>query len=251
MKDIKISVFASVIRPNLWEEFFKSLESTTEEYEVIFSGPCECPKKIKYPKNFTFIKTRNIKPAQCYEIARRACKGETISWTADDCEYSEDCLGKAYRFWKEIGKEKLALSIQTIEDGYKYDMNDHSFVGFDRTTPLMAPVVLMSRKLMETIGGFDFRFVCGQYENDAIMKLYRAGGNVLIFNEGFVTIDHEKKHKESHDFRKGDTMDRKVLEEIWGEKGEKLFSKLVTNITYYNHNITKESQSNNNKSVWE
>ena len=72
------------------------------------------------------------------------------------------------------------MGIQTIEDKYRYNMHEHSFVGFDQNTPLMAPVALMSRKFLDELGGLDRRFVCGQYENDIIMRLYEANGSVII-----------------------------------------------------------------------
>src|SRR3990167_674369 len=253
MSDIKISIFASTIRPRLWHELFKSLESTTEEYEVVFAGPTFIPGSIglKYPKNFNFIETSNIKPAQCYEIARRNCVGETISWSADDCEYSEDCFGKAYRYWKSLNNEKVALSIQTVEDGYRYNMNDHSYIGFDRNTPLMAPVALLSRKFCEDSGGFDRRFCAGQYENSKIMDLYEAGGSVLIFDEGQCIIEHQKKHLGEHKFRAGYTKDRQVLESIWGKRGELLHTgKSLKHEPFIDKDILTKSHSNN-LPMWE
>lgn len=254
--EIKISLFASAIRTRLWKEFFKSLESTTEPYEVVFAGPVEYKIALReYPLNgnfkFTFIETGNIKPAQCYEVARRSCIGETISWVADDCEFSEDCYGKAYRYWKALGNEKVALTIETIEDGYKYNMNDHSFVGFDRSTPLMAPLCLMSRKVLDDIGGLDRRFVAGQYENSCVMELYEAGGSVIIFDEGRCIIEHQKKHLGEHKFRAGYTKDRQVLESIWGKRGELLNTgKALKHEHFLSKDILTISQSNNNISIW-
>lgn len=249
-----VSIFCSAIRSRIWEQCLHSLLSTSVEFEVIFGGPCTFeetnPFIEKYPF-FKYIKTENIKPAQVYETCRRKCLGEVISWIADDVEFSEDCYGKAYRYWKALGNEKVALSIQTIEDGYKYNMNDHSFVGFDRSTPLMAPVVLMNRKVMDEVGGFDNRFVAGQYENDAIMQLYEIGGSVLIFKDVECYIDHEKKHKGEHNFRAGFTKDRQVLESIWGKRGELLHTgKSLKHEPYMDKDILVKSQSNNNPSIW-
>lgn len=254
MESIKVSLIASAIRTRLWDSFMGSLKTTTTPYEVIFSGHCTKEEVDPYIKKYPMLKyihTLRIKPAQCYHISLMNAYGETISWSADDCEFSEDCYGKAYRYWKSLGNEKVALSIQTIEDGYKYNMNDHSFVGFDRSTPLMAPVVLMNRKVMDDIGGFDRRFVAGQYENDAIMKLYEAGGSVLIFKDGECLIDHEKKHKGEHKFRAGFTKDRQVLESIWGKRGELLHTgKSLKHEPYLDKDILIKSQSNNNSSIW-
>lgn len=252
MNNIKISIFASAIRPWLWNDFFKSLESTTEEYEVVFAGPKNLEQAHKdheftEPKNFTYIQTANTKPAQCYEVALRACQGETISWSADDCESPNDVYGKAYRYWKSLKQDKAALSIQTVEDEIKYNMHDHSYIGFNRNTPLMAPVVLMSRQFMNDLGGFDRRFVCGQYENNCVMQIYEAGGCVLIFKDGEVYIDHEKKHKNEHSFRAGYSKDRQVLESIWGKTGS---GRLLPHEPYEDKDLLTRSQSNNNPSIW-
>lgn len=252
--DIKISLFASAIRPRLWDDCLRSLLSTSVPFEVVFGGPCKkeevSPFLEKY-KFFKYIHTAHIKPSQVYECCRRACVGETISWIADDCEFSEDCYGKAYRYWKSLGNEKVALSIQTVEDGFKYNMNDHSFIGFDRTTPLMAPVCLMSRKVCEETGGFDGRFVAGQYENSKIMDILEVGGSVLIFDEGYCSIDHQKKHLGEHKFRAGYTKDRQVLESIWGKRGELLRTgKSLKHEPYSANGLLTNSQSNNNSSVW-
>ena len=82
-------------------------------------------------------------------------------WIADDCEFPNDVIGKAYKYWKEQQNEKLILSIQTKESGYGlpegqlFDMNLHRFFGGRRTTPLMAPLGLMSRKYLDELGGID------------------------------------------------------------------------------------------------
>ena len=257
MNDIPaVSIFASAIRPRLWKDFFESLKSTSVPYEVVFAGPIDIanttvPYLAIKGSNFKYIKTENIKCAQCYEIARRHCKGETISWIADDCEFSEDLYGKAYTFWKSLKNDTVALSIQVIEDGYKYNLKDHAFVGFDRSTPMMAPVCLMSRKVMDDLGGFDRRMVAGQYENSAIMDLYEADGCVIPFTEGQCIIDHQKKHGKEHSFRAGYTKDREVLEYIWGKRGELLYTgKAHKKEPYSEKDILVRSQSNNNPSIW-
>ena len=34
----QVSLIASAVRPKLWEAFFKSLDGTSVEYEVVFAG---------------------------------------------------------------------------------------------------------------------------------------------------------------------------------------------------------------------
>lgn len=255
MCEIKVSLFASAIRHKNFAALMKSLESTSVPYEVVFAGPLDVEnidygQWAKYP-NFKYIKTENIKPSQCYEAARRKCSGETISWIADDCEFSEDCYGKAYRFWKKYNHEKVVLSLPTMEDGKVFNMHDHSFRGFDRNSHLMAPVNLMSRKLLDDVGGIDRRFICGQYENSVIMCVYAVGGIVLIYDDVLVTIDHMHKHGYEHDFRSGFGKDREVLETIWGSYGEKLKDgSFLPHEPFEDKDLLIKSQSNNMPTIW-
>jgi len=231
MSKIQISLFTASIRPNLYKQFFDSLKSTQLKYEVIFTGPVdvEAHKEIiEKCENLKFIVTGNVKPAQCYEIARRNCTGELIHWTADDAEYSEGCLDKAYEFWKGFKDKKTILSIQTKENGTLCDMDLHSFQGADTSTPLMAPLGLMSRKFLDKLGGCDARYICGQYENDIVMRAYAAGAQVYLFKDGVIELNHYEKHGVNHEgrtFALGYTRDRQILEKSWGFKGELLKTK--------------------------
>lgn len=231
--DIKVSLFASAVRPKLWSDLFNSLKNTSVEYEVVFAGNIT-PDILSINSKLTWIKTNNIKPAQCYEIARINCNGEVVIWIADDCEFPNNVIGKAYDYWKSKNNEKLILSLQTKESGYGtpegklFDMNMHRFYGNDINTPLMAPIGMMSREYLNELGGFDKRFICGQYENFAVQLAYMNGATVEIFgNENcYVDIDHLRKSiaiGESTDeesfqerpFAKGYQLDRQVLENSW------------------------------------
>lgn len=241
--NIKVSLFASAVRPVLWPALFKSLEGTIVNYEVVFVGNAEV-KEFTIGRmnidtkmidvNGEYITTENIKPAQCYEIARRHCTGEVVVWVADDAEFPNNVIGKAYDYWKSQNNEKLILSIQTRETGYKmaagelFDMKQHCFFGYCPETPLMAPLAMMSRKFLDQLGGIDQRYVCGQYENDIVMRAYADGAKVEIFGDKtcFIDIDHlgksiaigESKVEEdflNRPFATGFQKDRQVLEDSW------------------------------------
>jgi len=239
----KVSLIASAVREPLYESCLKSLEGTSVDYEVVFAGNKPPLKPIEHLR---YIETANIKPAQCYEVSRREAKGETIIWMADDCEFPNDIVGKAYKYWKEQDNYKLILSLQTSEGGYNtpnsvlFDMTNHTFFGYRKDTPLMAPLALISRKFLEELGGFDRRYLCGQYENDVIMNAYCAGGTVEVFgNAGlFINIDHLKKSiavGESNNqdeflkrpFASGYPHDRKILEASWVWNGKAMTSSAV------------------------
>ena len=230
---IAVSLFASAVRPKIWKMLLDSLEGTSVEYEVVFAGNAD-PADIPPSDRLRYIHTENIKPAQCYEIARRYCTGETVIWIADDCEFPNDVIGKAYKYWKSRNNKKLVLSVQTKESGYStlestlYDMNTHRFFSSDNNSPLMAPIGLMSREYLEDLGGIDRRYICGQYENDIVMRVYEDGGMVELFGDKdcFVDIDHLRKSillgESTNDkdfldrpFAKGYHIDRNVLELSW------------------------------------
>ena len=232
----QVSLIASAVRPKLWESFFKSLEGTSVEYEVVFVGNSTPDDYREHETRYglKYVRTANIKPAQCYEIARRNSIGETIVWVADDAEFPNDVIGKAYNYWKSKNNEKLILSIQTRETGYNlpqgqlFDMKQHCFFGYCPDTPLMAPLALMSRAYLDKLGGIDRRYVCGQYENDIVMRSYQDGGTVEIFGDKdcFINIDHlgksyltgESKVEAdflNRPFAKGYPQDRAVLEKSW------------------------------------
>ena len=239
---MSVSIFASSVRAKLWPSIFKSLEGTSVDYEVVFSGYCGDNDKILFGPQFIYETsqqahyqtTGNIKPSQVYEIARRKCTKETIIWSADDAEYNNDVIGKAYKYWKEQNNEKLILSIQTKESGYGnpqgslFNMDVHRFFGGDRSSPLMAPLGLMSRRFLDELGGIDRRYICGQYENDIVMRAYAQGGSVKIFGnkDCYIDIDHLGKSimiGESTDensfrerpFATGYEHDRSILQGSW------------------------------------
>lgn len=272
MENINVSIFASAVRPLMWESCLSSFLSTSCNFEVIFGGFCTMeevkPFLVKYPF-FRYIHTENIKPAQVYEIARRACRGNTVIWFCDDGEVQNNVIGKAYNYWKSQNNEKLILSLQTKESGYGlpqgqlFNMKLHTFFGYNPFTSLMAPIGMMSRKFLADLGGFDRRFVCGQYENFCVKLACQYGAKVEIFgnNEIYVDIDHlgkslligESKKEEdflNRPFAKGYTIDRQVLEKSWvlpnGQESPVLLDEFEP---YENKDLLTKSQSN--KGIWD
>ena len=255
MQDIKVSIIASAVRVPFYKTFLDSLNGTTVTHEVIFAGPNTQEEVasllFQYPQ-FRYLTTQNIKPSQCYEVARAAAVGETIHWSADDCEYSPDLIGKAYRLWKEVNDEKVILSIQTRENSQFCDMKKHTFFWWDTTSPLMAPLGLMSRSYLERLGGFDRRFVCGQYENLCVIMAMSDGGRVEIFGDknNFINIDHMRRHGLVRPFATGYNTDRQVLEDLCVE-GKKVFLNLRKPFEPYIHDETFLLKSQSNKGKWE
>lgn len=218
--DIKVSLFASSTRCHLWPEFFNSIKSNTIPFEVVFAGDATEEEVANYypklPPNgrFQYLRTGRIKPAQCYEVARRACSGELINWTADDCEYSPGALDKIYDFFQSINDPKALISVRTNENDTNNDPAHQWFKGSG--TPIMAPLGVMRRNFLEELGGLDRRYVCGQYENDIAMRVMTASEKpVVLYYDVCIRIDHLRKHGPSTKFWSGYKKDREVLEGSW------------------------------------
>ena len=211
---MKVSIIASAIRTNLWEEFTTSLLSNKIEYEIIFAGP-KAPDQ-EYP-NLRHIQTGNIKPAQCIYIASQHAKGELIHWSADDCKYPDGLLDDVYSIWKGIGDDNTSIACETIENGHVCPVE--SFILYDhiKTSPIMAPLGFMSLKRLVELGGIsDRRYTGGQYENDLMMRHYAAGGRLFTYSHKLIELDHKNKHTNHHsDFSNGYKHGRKILEASW------------------------------------
>lgn len=267
---VKVSLFASSVRPKLYPQLFSSLEGTSVEYEVVFAGNVNPPQnnlndvglnvwRSSPPNNFKYILTENIKPAQCYEIARRHCTGEVVCWTADDAIYPKDCIGKAYNFWKKQNNEKCILSLLTreryTEHYFMTELDDHTLKG--RNTPLMAPFAMMSRAYLDKLGGVDRRYICGQYENDIVMRIYEDGGELIKFKEAPILVDHFVGHGGvttvegyNRPFGKGYPHDRKILEGSWIKDGCVMKKRQDAFEPFSDEDILVKSQSYNIKEMW-
>jgi hypothetical protein len=251
-----VSIIASSVRTQLYNSFFSSLENTTVSYEVVFAGNNPPTEEIK---NLRYIKTENIKPAQCYEIARRNATGEVVLWVADDCQFPYDVVGRAFNFWKQNANRKLILSILTRERyDEKYfltDLDGHRLRG--RNTPLMAPIGMMSRQYLDELGGFDRRYICGQYENDVVMRIIEDGGEILKFEECPVVIDHFIGHGgvgtrvgNARPFAMGYPNDRAVLEKSWFD-GCMVSQKRLDAVEQYEEDGLYYKTQSNNLELWQ
>lgn len=218
MLKVKVSLFASAIRPHLWEKFLDSLKGGKYKYEVIFSGFIDQslykPFLEKY-QEFQYIQTENIKPTQNYFIASKKCEGELIGWTADDAIYSEGYIDKIYEYWKSFNNQKLIISCKTNENENNETMFNHRFFGRNQNTPIMAPLGIMNREYFWKLGGYDKRYISGQAENDLCMRVYADGGEVKIYEDVCINIDHKNKHGSDNNFWSGYNEDREQLENSW------------------------------------
>lgn len=225
MSEIKVSIIASSVRHWIWCEFMESLKENNIVPQVSFAGNLDHYQTRyyvnKYP-NLQYVHTPT-KPAQCYQIAFLYADFDSlILWAADDCEFEPGLIDKVVKFYQDLNNPKAIVSIRTNENNKDYGANIHRLLEFNVNTPLMAPLALVSQRYIAEMGGFDRRFVSGQWENDFCMRAYANGGTVVAYDPGpTITIDHNKKHGNSTKFWSGYRGDRKILEDIWVKGGYK------------------------------
>lgn len=221
----KISLCAAATRPDFWKRFYNSLSQNIIPYEVVFVGPLL--PSFNLPDNLTFIKS-NVKPAQAYEIAFRHARGEIIGWTADDANYNSlqlNCPKSLDIIWERYCQSflkyrdnKTILAMCPLEDS-SAEYKNHFFFYGDIRTPRMAPFGFINREWFNTLGGYDRNFVCGQSENDVVMRALVDGGRIESVEEAWLHVHHAECHGPDYPFRSGYDGDRKFLENCWVKEG--------------------------------
>lgn len=221
----QISLCAAAARPDFWQRFYNSTLQNNVRIEVVFVGPL-MPSWI-LPDNFKFIKS-NVKPSQAYEIAFRHATGELIGWTADDANYnspevnSPNALDLIWQRYQEACNEfddlKTMLAMCPLEDS-SAEWENHFFFYGDRNTPRMAPFGFINREWFYSLGGYDRNFICGQSENDVVMRGLQNGGRIEVVERSWVHVHHAECHGPDYPFRSGYDRDRAFLENCWVDQG--------------------------------
>lgn len=225
MPKVDVSLFLSASRPQWWKRMYQSLVGNNCSYEIVCVGPK--PPNFGFIKNFIYYNC-NYKPNQCYAIASHLCRGELIGYSADDAVYNSYSLDKIWEAYQKYGK-KTILAQSTIENG-KDVTDEHYFFRHDTTTPRMAPMAFMNREWFWELGGIDRNFICGQYEQDLLMRAYQDGGSLINVRDSKVYLNHEETHGGiinkikyklgKNSFRSGYWSDRRFLEECWVKDGK-------------------------------
>jgi len=226
MSKYKISLVASAIRPHVWQSFFNSLKGNKYSIEVVFVG--DVRPNFPLPPFVKYIYA-TVKPAQCYEIGFRAATGELVGWTADDATYDHsqpNNLDIIYDFYKSFNNKNIVVGQRPIED-HRDVFRNHYFFGKHPETPYMLPFGFMDRELFHELGGYDKRFVCGQSENDMVMRVFAKGNGICskeyLCMNSYVWVDHTHIHDWQHTakvgFRHHYPQDREILENAWVKQG--------------------------------
>jgi hypothetical protein len=173
-----ISLCASAVETKKWDDFFGSLEGTKVPYEVVFVGDKRPDKEYK---NLKFIYSE-VKPAQCHQIAVMEASGDIIHITADDAVYPEGFLDDVNELF--TGK-RICVCCNTLEFGKECDWNTFA-VGMWA----MSPFAFFYKSDWVKLGGYDNRYLTGQFENDFCLRLHADFVSFVPYTKKRILVNH-------------------------------------------------------------
>jgi GT2 family glycosyltransferase len=211
----EISFVATAFRTANWMNIYNSLSKNDINFEIVFVGPNK--PNFLLPNNFHFIQSQ-VKPVQCVEIAMKSANGDLIVIIADDLDFvGERPIKKMLDEYKKINDYKTILSCRLMEDGKPFDLKFQRFDVNDESSPLVPIAGIMSRKLLNEVGGLDKRFIASMYDIDLSMRVLEAGGKIEICD---VFINEDKKNKsEGSNTASEFIADRITLDKLWKKNG--------------------------------
>jgi hypothetical protein len=259
----KISMIGPSIRPELWKQFCDSLANNIVDWEVVFVGPkgpvCDLPS------NFRWIKS-NVKPSQCTHIAFMEAKGEYVSLTADDAQYftpnKKGALDNMIEFIEKFpnnenyNKNRIAYGFRMFEDSFCVESSQtHYLVPKDKnplmTSTLLYPFFIINKLSYEELGGYDRRFICGQAENDFLLRVAEKYGSTAnsLCPTAMVWADHDAGHENKSKFREYHQQESNVLRSLWlNEKGYE--NHRLLGLASYDWNDTIYTRTQGNPGEW-
>jgi hypothetical protein len=239
----KLSIIATAHRPQNWLTFMDSLGKNDIDYEVIFVGPNKPVENM--PSNFFYIYSL-VKPAQCVEIAYRASSGNLILIASDDVEFvGEKPLDRLVLEYKKQSNYKVVISSKLMEDGKKFELDQHLFeyqnYKYYTSSHLLSGAGIISKKVIEEVGGFDKNFIAANFAIDLDLRIYSIGGKVfmsdVLINEKKSTKGFRSNTQSEYAFH-----DSKLLYSLWDEDENKRLFRNKDVEPYTHENIKIMSQ---------
>jgi hypothetical protein len=263
MNDIKFSLIAPSIRPQLWKTFCNSLSNTKINYEVIFIGPL--PPICELPSSFRWIKS-STKPSQCTHIGFMEAKGEFISLTADDAQYfspnSSGALDNMMKFIEKFPehptyvKNNIAYGFRMFEDTSCIESSLTHFLIEDKkdgiTNPLLYPFFVIRKSSYIELKGYDNRFVCGQAENDFLLRVVRDYGHTKnsLCPLAMVWANHDAGHNNISKFREYHSFETELLKKLWLDANGQYHIQNNERLIPYINDDSLLTTSQGNKGEW-
>jgi hypothetical protein len=234
-----ISLYGSSNRPQNWLDFYNRLQDNSIPFEVMFAGPNK-PDFI-LPDNFIHIKTADIKPAQCVEVAARNTTGELIIQIADDIEFiTSKALDILYEVYSTYNNDNLIVSCRFMQDKVDLSPTCHYYCSGDISSPILSVAGLMSNKLYKTIGGMDQNFIAVCGDIDVILRVHEYGGSVILSN--VYVNENWPLDKENSLYTLYARIDRTLLNSLWQVNSDEKPHRLKPFEPFTDYKILEESQ---------
>lgn len=215
---MELSVIVPSIRPGNLTRLYNSLWLAFKgSFEMIVIGPYPLPPGLENTKNIKFIQDFGS-PVRCMQIGLKECKGDYISWAADDGFYIANSLDIAFDSVKDkdykhiiVGKYYEggeALTVTKMKDDHVMNSDKYYHVNFHSGSKsqyidnncLMIMVGIISRKFIIEAGGWDASLfeACPMAFIDLSVRLYKLGG-ILEFQEAIMfRCGHMPGHQGDH-----------------------------------------------------
>lgn len=179
---MKLSMIVPSIRPGNLQRLYDSIgESFHGEYEMIVVGPYELPLSLREKTNVTWIQDWGS-PVRSQQRGLLACKGEYVSWAADDGYFLPNAIDAAMA--KLVDKPRAVIIGKYYEGSMaSFEMDNIAYYYIYTHTAsrtkyipkdcLMLMVGLVSLADLMEIGGFDCKFeALPMAFNDVSIRLY-------------------------------------------------------------------------------
>lgn len=187
---MKLSVIVPGIRTQNWKRLYDSVG--IDDFEMIFVGP---NPPVEEMPNSIFIQDYGT-PIRCQQIGLLACKGEYVTWAADDGFFLEGALQKALSL---VGPNKIVMGKYYEGDGNESEMGKTVYYRLNYHGATYSPFIgeslglnvgLISRELLLEVGGWDCQFeVCPMAYADLAIRLQRKY-KFIIQNEVMFKCGH-------------------------------------------------------------
>jgi len=217
-----ISICAGSHRPSMWMEFYTRLIKYKKniDFEIIFAGPNEPDYKL--PADIRFIKTADIKPAQCCEIAIRESQGDCVTFLQDDIIIWQAGLDDIYqeqeRICNEEGTHKIICFLPLKSAGSWCPLT-YPKCRFYNKPYASVNAAIINKQLIKELkepGWIDQRFVGVYWDCDLAMRFNEIGVKLIKIKKP-VSAEYlpEGKHTKTRLHGITKLVDGDLLNKLW------------------------------------
>lgn len=217
-----VSLHCSATRTEMWQEAYKSYMQNKVSVEAVFVGN-KYPS-FKMPSNFTFIYSE-VKPAQCWEIAARNCRGKYLAQSSDDYFYPKGYFDDMVNFYKKQVEKYSTDNIitgGTHHTGFSKIPARQCRLWTKNAQPncVLPMDFFITSKLYRELGGLDKKYISLCHHWDVMMRVMEIGGKCIMAKIPFWERHHEylfKGKKDTHNYLSSVTgrIDKAFFGESW------------------------------------